>query len=146
MLKSTAWLDQLIHPGGRTGQELRDWLVENEDEYIKNGFHVDGGPTVEYGGFLEDYTGVMVADGTFVPGVIEVPDGKVVLPILKILARGHNSIPYMPYVASYPWQFTRPSMFDADFIKLREISLSYQIPLASVIDSASGYIRLNLQP
>ena len=21
------WLDQLIHPGGRTGKELRDWLV-----------------------------------------------------------------------------------------------------------------------
>jgi hypothetical protein len=29
----------------------------------------------------------------------------------------------------YPWEFTKSSTFDADFIKLREISLSYQFPL-----------------
>ncbi|MBX2816929.1 MAG: SusC/RagA family TonB-linked outer membrane protein, partial [Saprospiraceae bacterium] len=42
---SQVWLDNLINPGGRTGQELRDWLVANEDEYIINGFNVVGGPT-----------------------------------------------------------------------------------------------------
>ncbi|MCK4747749.1 MAG: TonB-dependent receptor, partial [Bacteroidales bacterium] len=121
------WLDNLIHPGGRTGQELRDWLVANEDIYIKNGFHVVGGPTVEYGGFPESFSGVTVNDGTFVPGVVEVPDGEGGVTYVENLGE-NNLIPYLPYVVSYPWGFMTPSTFDADFIKLREISLSYQIP------------------
>src|SRR5690606_34177084 len=44
----------------------------------------------------------------------------------------NNLIPYLPYVVSYPWEFTRPSMFDADFVKLREISLSYRLPAAAL--------------
>ena len=43
----------------------------------------------------------------------------------------NNPLPYNPYVVSYAWGFAKPSMFDADFIKLREISLSYQIPFDS---------------
>lgn len=121
------WLDNLINPEGRTGRELRDWLVANEDIYIKNGFHVVGGPTVEYGGFPEDFSGVTVNDGTFVPGVVQLPDGTYVENLGE-----NNLIPYLPYVVSYPWQFTQPSTFDADFIKLREISLSYQVPTGSV--------------
>ena len=70
---SQRWLDQLINPGGRTGKELRDWLVANEDIYIKNGFHNVGGPTAAYGGFRENYSGTYVSDGTFVPGVVAVP-------------------------------------------------------------------------
>lgn len=121
-------LDDLINPGGRTGRELRDWLVANEDIYIKNGFHVVGGPTVEYGGFPEDFSGVTVNDGTFVPGVVQLPDGSYVENLGE-----NNPIPYYPYVTTYPWGFARPSMFDADFIKLREISLSYQFP-RSIVD------------
>ncbi|MCG8308383.1 MAG: hypothetical protein MI975_13400, partial [Cytophagales bacterium] len=37
-----------------------------------------------------------------------------------------------PYVISFPWGFGTPSMFDADFIKLREISLGYQLPVSTV--------------
>ena len=119
---SQHWLDNLINPGGRTGKELRDWLVENEDIYIKNGFHVVGGPTVEYGGFPESYSGIEVNDGTFVPGVVELADGTYVENL-----GDNNPLPYVPYVVSYPWGFMRPSTFDADFFKLREISLSYQV-------------------
>jgi TonB-linked SusC/RagA family outer membrane protein len=124
---SQLWLDQLINPGGRTGKELRDWLVANEDIYIKNGFHVVGGPTAEYGGFRENYSGVYLYDGTFVPSVVAVTgaDGKVTY--IENLGE-NNPIPYMPYVGSYAWGFAKPSMFDADYIKLREISLSYQVP------------------
>ncbi|MCX6226827.1 MAG: TonB-dependent receptor [Bacteroidia bacterium] len=124
---SKLWLDNTINPGGRTGKELRDWLVENEDIYIKNGFHVVGGPTAEYGGFRENYSGVYVSDGTFVPGVVAVPDGKGGVTYVENLGE-NNILPYAPYVVSYAWGFARPSMFDADFIKLREISLSYQVP------------------
>jgi len=116
------WLDQLIHPGGRTGQELRDWLVANEDEYILNGFHVIGGPTVDYGGFPESYSGVEVNDGVFIPGVIQNPDGTYSENL------GEEGTMFIPYVIAYPWSFTKSSTFDADFVKLREISLSYQLP------------------
>jgi len=40
----------------------------------------------------------------------------------------NNPLPYLPYIVSYPWGFASPSMFDADFVKLREVSLSYQFP------------------
>ncbi|MEZ4993116.1 MAG: SusC/RagA family TonB-linked outer membrane protein [Saprospiraceae bacterium] len=124
---SDHWLKNVINPEGRTGRELRDWLVENEDIYIKNGFHVVGGPTVEYGGFPEDFSGVVVNDGTFVPGVVQLPDGTYVENLGE-----NNLIPYLPYVVSYPWEFTKPSTFDADFVKLREISLSYRVPPGSL--------------
>jgi hypothetical protein len=124
---SQLWLDNMINPGGRTGKELRDWLVENEDIYIKNGSHVVGGPTAEYGGFRENYSGVYVSDGTFVPGVVAVSDGKGGVTYVENLGE-NNVLPYAPYVVSYAWGFAKPSMFDADFIKLREISLSYQVP------------------
>ncbi len=124
---SQRWLDQLINPGGRTGKELRDWLVANEDIYIKNGFHNVGGPTAAYGGFRENYSGTYVSDGTFVPGVVAVPDGKGGVTYIEHL--GENMpLPYMPYIGSMPWNFTKVSMFDADFVKLREISLSYKVP------------------
>jgi hypothetical protein len=124
---SQVWLDNMINPGGRTGKELRDWLVANEDKYIKNGFHVIGGPTEEYGGFEETFSGFPVNDGTFVPGVVEVPDGNGGVTYVENLGE-NNPLPYNPYIASYAWGFAKPSMFDADFIKLREISLSYQFP------------------
>jgi TonB-linked SusC/RagA family outer membrane protein len=124
---SQLWLDNTINPGGRTGRELRDWLVANEDIYIKNGFHVVGGPTAEYGGFRENYSGVYVSDGTFVPGVVAVSDGKGGVTYIENLGE-NNVLPYAPYIVSYAWGFAKPSMFDADFVKLREISLSYQVP------------------
>ncbi len=119
---SQHWLDQMVHPGDRTGQELRNWLIENEDQYILNGFHVIGGPTVEYGGFPESYSGVAVNDGAFIPGVIQNSDGTYTENL------GEEGTMFVPYIILYPWEFTKSSTFDADFIKLREISLSYQIP------------------
>lgn len=123
---SQLWLDNLINPGGRTGKELRDWLMANKDKYILNGFHVVGGPTAEYGGFEENYSGVYVSDGVFVPGVIAVDDGEGGITYVENL--GEEGTIISPYVVSYPWGFAKPSMFDSDFIKLREISLSYHVP------------------
>lgn len=140
---SQHWMDNIIDPEGRTGRELRDWLVANEDEFIKNGFNVVGGPSVNYGGFPEDFSGVVVHDGTFVPGVVQLPDGSYVENLGE-----NNPIPFLPYIVSYPWQFASPSLFDSDFLKLREASLSYQFParylraLGSVRDlSLSVYSR-----
>lgn len=132
------WLDELIDPEGRTGQELRDWLVANEDEFIKNGFNVVGGPTKEMGGFPENFSGLTVHDGVFVPGVVEMPDGTFVENL-----GNNNPLPYVPYVISYPWEFASASLFDSDFIKLRDISLSYQVP-KSAVDKVSFLSGLQL--
>jgi hypothetical protein len=35
---------------------------------------------------------------------------------------------YIPFGDNYPWSFTRAATFDASFVKLREISLSYNLP------------------
>lgn len=129
-----AWLDQLIHPGDRTGKELRDWLVENEESYITDGFNVVGGPTLDYGGFPESYSGGEVNDGVFIPGVTKNPDGTYSENL------GEAGTMFIPYIIAYPWSFTRSSTFDSDFIKLREISLSYQVP--SDISSRLGLKNL----
>ncbi len=120
---SEDWLKKVINPGGRTGKELRDWLVANEDKYIKNGFHVVGGAAYDMGGLPETWSGVTVYDGVFVPGVVQNADGT-----YSENLGDNNPIPYTPYVVSYPWGFMSPSTFDADFIKLREVSLSYHLP------------------
>ncbi len=125
-VNSQAWLDRLINPGGRTGKELRDWLMANKEEYILNGFHVVGGPTVEYGGFREDMGGIAVNDGTFVPGVIAVDDGNGGIKYVENL--GEEGTLVNPFILSNAWNFARPFMYDADFVKLREISLSYRVP------------------
>lgn len=132
------WLDNLINPEGRTGQELRDWLVANQDQYILNGFHIVGGPTAEYGGFPEDFSGVVVNDGYFIPGVVQLPDGTYIENL-----GDNNPIPFLPYIVSYPWQFASPSLFDADFVKLRELSLSYQMP-SSVLQKLGNIRDLSL--
>lgn len=135
---SQHWIDNLINPEGRTGKELRDWLVANEEEYIINGFNVVGGPSINYGGFPEDFSGTIVHDGTFVPGVVQLPDGTYAENL-----GDNNLVPYLPYVVSYPWEFASPSMFDADYIKLREASLSYQLP-AEALRVLGGIREMNV--
>ena len=125
-VNSQTWLDKLINPGNRTPEELEAWLVANKESMIKNGFHVVGGPTKEYGGFLESVGPVPLHDGVFVPGVFAVDDGKGGVTYVKNL--GGPGTRYYPYILSNAWGFAKPAMFDADFIKLREISLSYQLP------------------
>ncbi len=120
------WIQKAINPGGRTGKELRDWLVANEDKYIKNGFHVVGGPAKDMGGFPEHWSGLTVSDGYFVPGVTQNEDGTYSENL------GEEGTIFLPFVVSYPWSFMRPSTFDADFIKLREVSLGYHLPAKTV--------------
>ena len=123
------WLDQLVHPGDLgPGQELRDWVVANADELLfTEELRPIGGPTEEYGGFPESFSGIEVHDATFAPGVVGVhdEDGNFILDHENLGGAGTT---FLPYVVSFPWDFGTPSMFDADYIKLREISLSYMLP------------------
>ncbi|MBT28389.1 MAG: SusC/RagA family TonB-linked outer membrane protein [Thalassobius sp.] len=129
-LKTQRWLDQLINPDGRTDAELRDWLVANEETLIKDGFNLVGGPGDEYGGYPLTYN-VTVNDGVFNPGVIAQydEDGNIIGYTENL---GGEDTKYIPYADNYPWDFTKAATFDADYIKLREISLGYSLPSSLV--------------
>ncbi len=132
---SGSWLKSMINPGGRTGKVLRDWLMANKNKYILNGFHVVGGPTKELGGFRENLSGTYLNDGTFDPGVIAVSDGNGGTTYQENL--GDTGTLFQPYAISNGWDFTKDAMFDADFVKLREVSLSYKLP-APMINRMPG--------
>ena len=73
----------------------------------------------------------------FNPGVIaEYDDDGNIIGYTENLGGPGTKI--IPYGDNYPWDYTKAAMFDASFIKLREVSLSYAIP--------SGLVkRLGLQ-
>ena len=125
------WLDELVHPGelgGAASQELRDWVVANGDKLLfADNLRPVGGPTPEYGGFPESYSGYTVYDGTFAPGVMGSYDdaGNFILEKENLGGEGTS---FLPYVVSYPWEIGEANLFDADYIKLREISFTYNLP------------------
>jgi hypothetical protein len=124
-------LKNIINPDGRSGRDLRDWLVSNQDKYIRNGFHTVGGPTKESGGFYENLSGIGVHDGCFIPGVYEIRDAKG-----NFIGYGENlgeeGTQIFPYIMTHPWDFGAVDLFPSDYVKLREISLTYQLPSKSV--------------
>ncbi len=130
---SNTWLNQLVAPpdglGGQPSQAMRDWVVANADQLIfTNNPRPVGGATIEEGGYYTDYyTGIGAYDGIFAPGVYGTYDenGKF---ILEKESLGNPGTEIRPYVASYPWDLGEANIFDADYIKLREIALSYNLP------------------
>jgi hypothetical protein len=128
---SGAWLDRLVNPGSLGGQpsdELREWVLANADKLLFSAVpYPIGGPTPEYGGFPETISGTVVYDGTLTPGVYghHDEDGKFIL--VKESLGGPGS-EFQPYALSFPWGQGEAQMFDADYIKLREISLGYRLP------------------
>lgn len=136
-LKTQRFLDLLINPGGRTGDELRDYLVNNDLVVVRDHFNIVGGPTEEYGGFPFEYGGNTYPYAVFNPGVIAEydEDGNIIGYVENL---GGAETKYIPYGDNYPWDFTKAAMFDASFIKLREVSLSYSLP-------SSFVQRMNIQ-
>jgi hypothetical protein len=128
---SKTWLDGLVHPGelgGAPSDALRDWVLTNKEELLlADDLRPVGGPTPEFGGFPESFSGVTVYDGTFAPGVIGSYDenGKFILEQENLGAEGTT---FLPYVVSYPWDLGEANLFDADYIKIREVSLNYRVP------------------
>lgn len=145
-LKSQRFLDNLINPEGRQGDELRDWLVANDQDLIMvsgNRFNIVGGPTAEYGGLPFEAYGDTYPYGVFNPGVIAEydTDGNITGYIENL---GNAGTRIIPYGDNYPWDFTSAATFDASFIKLREISLGYSLPtdLVSRIGIRSANVAL----
>lgn len=129
-LKSQRFLDNLINPGKMTGDVLRNYLVANQETLIKvngNQFHIVGGPTKEYGGYPFEYGGKVYPNGVFNPGVIAQYDNKGNITGYEENLGGPDTR-IIPYGDNYPWDFTRAALFSASFVKLREVSLGYEVP------------------
>jgi len=138
--KSQRQLDQLIPGGLMSPQELVDYLKSDPENNIipRNGkFPRVGGHTQETGGMrLPDG----YYDGAFIPGVIQVagadtPDDFSDDQFVENL--GGPGTVLAPITDTYPWSYNRNVTFDASFIKLRELSLSYSLPDIGVIKNAS---------
>ncbi len=130
---SNTWLNQLIEPpegtNGMPGQGLRDWVVANADWLIfSDNPRPVGGPTKDFGGFYTDFfTGIGAYDGVFAPGVYGHYDNQGNF-ILEKENLGNEGTEFRPYVMSYPWDIGEANLFDADYVKLREVALNYRVP------------------
>ncbi len=134
--RSQLFLDKLINPDGLQGDALRDYLVANEETMIRingNVFPLVGGPTPDYNGYPFKYGPYTLPHGgVFVPGVIDTgtkdANGN---PVYKENLGGPGTA-MLPFAGATTWSFTRAFLYDASYIKLREISLGYDLPLKSV--------------
>ena len=121
------WLDKL-HNLSDVG-DIPEYLRDNQDEFLSPDgefFVLVGGPTAEEGGFPVDDGGITLSDGVFMPGVEGFYDdsGSFVATRENL---GGPETEYVRYQNYYGWSYMRNATFDADFIKLREISLAYTI-------------------
>lgn len=138
--KSQRQLDNLIPGGLYSADELVDLLKSDPEKYIipkAGNYPRVGGHTAETGGFPVDDDG---NDGAFVPGVIQVAGADTPDDFSDDVYEEHlggaNTNVY-PITNTYAWSFNEQITFDASFIKLRELSLGYQIPNFGVIRNAT---------
>lgn len=138
--KSQRQLDNLIPGGLYSADELAALLKSDPSAYIiprSGNFPRVGGHTAETGGFPIDDDG---HDGAFAPGVVQVagadtPDDFSDDEYEEYLG-GANTVFY-PITNTYAWSFNEQITFDASFIKLRELSLGYQIPDIGILRNAT---------
>ncbi|WP_026812361.1 SusC/RagA family TonB-linked outer membrane protein [Arenibacter certesii] len=122
------WLDGL-HNFSNVG-DVPSFLKNNADKYLsENGeFYVlVGGATADAGGYPVTEGGITLNDGVFMPGVQgDYDDNGKFVAVAENL--GGPGTVYTRYQDHYGWDFARTATFDADFLKLREISLTYTVP------------------
>ena len=123
--KSQRQIDNLI-AAGITPEEMK----ANPEKYIIP----SNGDFPRVGGYTQETGGVLGEDGTydngFIPGVTE-DDG-----VYEEHLGGPNTTS-LPLTATYPWSFNKQITFDADFLKLRELALTYSIPQLFGLRNAS---------
>ncbi len=129
-LHTQRWIDRTLKLNHMSGPEMAKYLKDNADKYLSpNGeFYVlVGGPTAETGGLKHTEGGITLHDGVFMPGVEGYYDdnGKFIMVRENLGDAGTPLIRYQDY---YGWSYTKTATFDADFVKLRELSISYQLP------------------
>jgi TonB-linked SusC/RagA family outer membrane protein len=124
--KSQRQIDNLIAAGISP-----DEMKADPEKYIIP----SNGDFPRVGGYTQETGGVLGEDGTydngFAPGVIEVSEG-----VYEEHLGGPNTKIY-PITYMYPWSFNKQITFDADFLKLRELALTYSIPQLFGLRNAS---------
>lgn len=126
-LTTQRFLDQMINPNGMTGETLRNYLVDNNLVRVQgNRYPIVGGPGEEYGGYPISVGGLVGNFGVFNPGVIAQYDAKGNITGYTENLGGEGT-KYIAYSDNYPWDFMNAATFDASFIKLRELSFSYDL-------------------
>lgn len=124
--RSERQLANLIPGSQYTPDQLVALLKSDPVQYIipQNGnFPRVGGHTKATGGmgFDSNGDGVLEYDGGFIPGVIQNADGSYTENL-----GGKGTVIY-PITELYPWSYNQQITFNASFVKLREISLAYQL-------------------
>jgi len=136
-LHTQRWIDK-VHDL-RHVSDLPTYLKENADQFLSPDgefFVLVGGPTEGLGGWEFTEDGITLHDGVFMPGVEGYYDdnGNFVATRENL---GDENTPLIRYQDWYGWSYTRNATFDADFIKLREISLTYHVPPIKGIQNLS---------
>jgi hypothetical protein len=129
-LHTQRWIDRTVKINNMSGAEMAQYLKDNASKYLSPDgefFVVVGGPTKETGGLSHEEGGITLNDGVFMPGVEgDYDENGNFIAVAEHL--GDEGTPTIRYQDFYGWDYTRTATFDADFVKLREISLSYQLP------------------
>ena len=95
-----------------------------------NYFPLVGGPTPDYGGFPFKYGPYTLPHGgTFIPGVVATGYDASGNPTGYKENLGGPGTLYLPFAGSTAWSFTRAFLYDASYLKLREVSFGYDLPL-----------------
>ena len=141
-LHSQRWIDRTVKVNHL--DDVAGYIKANAGQYLSPDgmfFVVVGGPTAETGGFEHTEGGITLHDGVFMPGVVGEYDdnGNFVAQYENI---GGDETQYIRYQDFYGWDYTRTATFDADFVKLREISLSYQLPSMKSIGIQNATVSL----
>jgi hypothetical protein len=144
-LHTQRWMDRTVKINNMSDAERVQYLKDNADKYLSPDgefFVVVGGPTSATGGYQHTEDGITLNDGVFMPGVQGHYDdnGKFIMERENLGIQDKSDPNYTPlirYQDFYGWSYSRNAMFDADFIKLREISVSYQLPAIKGIQNAS---------
>lgn len=127
--KSQIQLDKLIPGGNMSPQEIVDLLKSDPGKNIipHNGnFPRVGGLTQESGGYYLDQGGIAGYDGVFIPGVIAQYNAQGQLIGYKENL-GDTGTVLRPASSMFSWNYNQQVAFDADFIKLRELTFGYDI-------------------
>lgn len=134
--RTNRFLDKLINRGVMSDSELRDHLVSNENTLIRvngNYFPMVGGPTPEYNSYPFRYGPYTLPyGGVFIPGIRQVGvDGNGDPIYVENLGERINEADgtlILPLAGATTWSFPQAFLFPADYLKLREVTLTYHLP------------------
>lgn len=131
--RSGKQMRELIPGGLMDPAALAEMLRSDPERYIipSNGhFPRVGGYEQETGGFYYASGSESGYDGIFIPGVISDGQGGYIEHL------GGDGTNIKAVSDQYPWDYYQNVTFDASFIKLREISLGYDLPSIRGIQNA----------